>query len=87
MDNKTKISEAISKLEGGYKLGIYHNEVEKLSKEDLDEVIFYVGEGWKDVDVTIDNVPHVVEIATVDSEIDIMVKTKEEYSSLYGVTV
>lgn len=84
ISNKKKIEKAISKLEGNYKLGIYHDEVDKLSEKDLNEVIFYIGEGWADVNVTIDNVPHVVEIATVDSEIDVMTKTKKEHSALYS---
>ena len=84
MSNKKRIEQAISKLEHNYKLGIYHDDVDKLSEKDLNEVILYIGEGWADVNVTIDNVPHVVEIATVDHEIDVMTKTKKEHKALYG---
>lgn len=79
--NKELILEEIKRQ--GLKLGIYHKQLDLLTKPMLKRVIEGI-EFESDTDVSIKRRKHVVEIDIVDDEVDLRIITKEEYISRYG---
>lgn len=82
MANRDKIESKINKL--GYKIGVYHDRIDRLSSKELKKVLDAVEEDYTDVDVKVRGKDFVVEVATVDSEKDIMILSKPEYIRRYG---
>lgn len=68
----------------GYKVGSINPLINKLSKEDLNNVLGRIEYSSTDVDVYIDKKLHIVEIVECDWEIDICILTQDEYISRYG---
>ena len=64
-------------------LGIYHNKLDLLSKNQMTRIEDYIGEEYTDVKFKINGVMHVVEIATVDNEKDVMIMTLKDYKDKY----
>ena len=81
MTNKEQIQEVLEKE--GLTIGIYHDLVESIKGKWLKEVLEN-SPNETDTDVLINRKPHVVEIDTVDGEVDLRVITKEEYIRRYG---
>lgn len=84
MSNKEILEKAIKKINKDYKIGTYYDDMERLSKKELQKVIDNVSEEYTDVDVQIRRKNYVVEIATVDNDKDFMIMTREEYIARYG---
>lgn len=85
MNNKEKIEKAIKKLVGNeYTIGCYDPMMEQLKGKNLLKVIENVDCDYTDVKVCADRKRYVVEIATVDCEIDFNVLSKSEYVYAYG---
>jgi hypothetical protein len=82
MTNKELISKRIK--ENGYTIGCYNDKIEKVSKTDILKVLDSVDNLWGDVPVSIKGVDYIVEIATVDNEIDFNILTALDYENQYG---
>ena len=70
----------------GLTLGIYHDKINELHPRPLKRVIEMLDYGSNDVRVTIKGARHVVEIAHVDSEVDVMILPYAEYKNRYDRT-
>lgn len=85
MTNKEKIEKAIKKLVGNeYTIGCYDPMMEQLKGKNLLKVAENVDCDYTDVKVCIDRKRYIVEISTVDNEIDFNVLSKNEYIHSYG---
>lgn len=73
---KKAVDEAIKKEGLGYKLGIYHNEIDKLSDSEKEQVLDAVS-NLDSTDVVLDDC--VVEIVVVDKSVDLYYLTKSDY--------
>lgn len=82
--NKQLIEKEIKR--DGNILGIYHRKIDDLHIRPLKRVIENLGIGSTDVPVTLKGVKHVVEIAYVDNEVDVMILPYDEYRNRYGKT-
>ncbi|NLL69711.1 MAG: hypothetical protein GX238_01115 [Epulopiscium sp.] len=83
MDNKKLIENKVKSL--GYLIGCYNSEMEKVSKEELEKVLEALDfADHTDVSIFINKKEYIVEIATVDDEIDFNIMSKQEYASTYG---
>jgi len=80
--NKQLIENEITK--DGNIIGIYHKKIDDLHPRSLKRVIENIGFGNTDVPVTLKGVKHVVEIAYVDNEVDVMILPYSEYRNRYG---
>lgn len=83
MINKQKISEHIEGLGWGYTLGCYNEKIDQLKPASLKKVLEAVEEECTDIKVTLNGMPHIVEVATVDSERDLNIMTLKEYRNTY----
>jgi len=81
---KSLLDNKIKEL-GFKKLGCYNSDLEKLTKEDLDNVLNNIEFASTDVQVSINNKKYIVEIMTCDNEIDFDVLEKQVYISRYGI--
>ena len=66
------------------KIGTYDSLMEKVNEKDMEDILAFVEEGWIDIPVTIDNKKYVVEIETVENEVDFHVINVEDYEKKYG---
>lgn len=86
--NKTKILNSIEKIskKAGYtyKLGCYDENIEKVSLKELSRIVDALDYDASDVIVSIRRKLHVVEIFTVDNEIDLSIQNLDSYISQYG---
>ena len=83
MTNKKIISNKIKDL--GYELGIYHKAINKIDDNSLNELLESIEfEETTDIDINLDGVDYVIELAFVDNEADIMMLTKRDYIQIYG---
>lgn len=82
MKNKVVIKQKLLSL--GYSLGCYDSAIEKVSKEELVNIIDNLEFGSTDVGITIDSKEYVVEIFHVDNEVDLNVVTPKDYAKTYG---
>jgi len=83
-NNKQIIENELAKH--GLTLGIYHDKINELRPRPLKRVIEMLDYGSNDVRVTIKGVRYVVEIAHVDSEVDVMIMPYATYRDRYGRT-
>jgi len=83
-NNKQIIENELAKH--GLTLGIYHDKINELRPRPLKRVIEMLDYGSNDVRVTIKGARHVVEIAHVDSEVDVMLMSYATYRDRYGRT-
>lgn len=81
MSNKMKIRKVVRQL--GCEIGCWNGVMELLNEKELDKVLANI-KFDKDTDVKIDKKDYVVEIDTVDKEVDFSILTKEEYIDRYG---
>lgn len=66
-------------------IGHYDTDIDKLSVTELNKrVLYYATEGYNDVVVKIRGSFYVVEISTVDNEVDFILYSKNDYMSKYG---
>ena len=80
----TKKEIIVNKLnDEGFKLGCWHDMMEKLTKKDLNKVLEVMTDAI-DTDVMIRGKLHVVEIDEVEGEIDFSVLPQAEYIDRYG---
>lgn len=66
------------------KIGTYDSLMEKVNESDMQVILDFVDEGWIDIPVDIDNKKYVVEIETVENEVDFHVISAEDYEKKYG---
>lgn len=79
--NKERVVKQIEKL--GYVLGVYDNGLDLLNERWIKKVVNSIGDDG-DVLVYLNRKKYVVELHTVDNEIDLIMYSKEEYISRYG---
>ena len=84
MTNKEKITQVIES--NGMVLGIYHDKIDEIHPRPLKRVLDMLDYGSSDVRVTIKGARYVVEIAHVDSEVDVMLMSYATYRDRYGRT-
>ena len=84
MSNRDMIETRLKEIDSNYVIGCYDSLIDKLSKEELNNILESMGEEYTDIDVMLRGKLHVVEISTVDNEKDFNVLTKEEYIVRYG---
>lgn len=82
--NRQAVHQAAVKAE--MTLGIYHDKIDDLHPRSLRRVLDVLDYGSTDVPVTIKGERYVVEIAHVDSEVDVMILPYTEYRNRYGRT-
>ena len=82
LNNKEIIEKKVAEL--GYKIGCWDNNIEKLSRLNLNKVLRHLEEEYTDVSVDIDMEKYIVEIATVDNEKDLNMLSDKSYESRYG---
>lgn len=86
MSNRTLIENAINQLNTryntNYRIGIYHDLINNLSKRTVNRIIEHLGE-YADIHCTLKGEKYVVELAEVDGEIDIMIRSQNDYKNLY----
>lgn len=82
LNNKEIIEKKVAEL--GYKIGCWDNNIEKLSRLNLNKVLRYLEEEYTDVLVDVDREKYIVEIATVDNEKDLNMLSDKSYESQYG---
>lgn len=80
--NKDIIENKVKKL--GYEIGCYNEDIDKISSKELKNVLDALEQEHTDIRIKVRKKEFVVEIATVDNEKDLNMKTLEEYISLYG---
>ena len=84
LTNKQRIRKAIS--ERGYvDLAIYDDRLEQAAPITINRIIDILGTDYT-IGATIAGKRYIVEMANVDGEIDIMLKTPAEYRERYGHT-
>jgi hypothetical protein len=81
MTNKDQVQKVANKL--GLEIGCWDEIMELLSKKELNKILANI-EYQEDTDVSIKRKKYVVEIDTIENEIDFSVLTKEEYINRYG---
>ena len=86
--NKSKIIDSIKKLSEragcSYTLGCYNEDIEKVSLKELPRIIDALDYDASDVIVSIRRKIYVVEIFTLDNEIDLSIQDLDSYISQYG---
>lgn len=84
MENKDLIEKSIKV--NGYTIGCYDLKIEKLDKSEIKKIIeaveFYDS---TDVSVSLNNQEYVVEVFSVDNEMDFNLMSRKEYNETYGV--
>lgn len=80
--NKNKIEKALEKF--NYKIGCYDKNIEKISLKELPRVIDALDYDASDVIVSIRGAIYIVEIFTVDNEVDLSIISFDNYLSQYG---
>lgn len=83
MTQKQRIKQAIENV--GKELGIYHANIELLSKHVIKRIIEEATTGGGDIRAYINRKPYVVEVVQVGNELDVMLLTYEEYRNRYGI--
>lgn len=80
---KERIEEAI-KVDG-YVVGCFNDEMESLSEKSLKEVIYgALNNEYSDILITHNRKKYIVELATVGSEKDFRLISKQAYQAQYG---
>lgn len=75
----------VSKIEAlGYELGCYNDGVERISKKELAKVLEALEQEHTDIIISIRKKQYVVEVATVDNEKDLNIRTLDDYVSEFG---
>lgn len=82
LTNKDIIEKKVTEL--GCKIGCWNNDIEKLSRLNLNKVLRGLEEEYTDVLVDVDKEKYIVEIATVDDEKDLNMISKKAYENQYG---
>lgn len=80
--NKLKIQRALEKY--NYRIGCYDEDIEKVSLKELTRIIDVLDYDATDVIVSIRRKKYVVEIFTVDKEVDLSIQTLDNYINQYG---
>ena len=81
MTNKQIIEQTLENK--GCILGCYDSKIDKLSKKELKKVLDNL-EFDTDIEVTLSRKKHVIEVFYVDNELDLSVKSLNEYANTYG---
>ena len=81
MTNKQRIENKLENI--NCSLGCYDSKIDKLSQKELKKVLDNL-EFDTDVEVTLNRKKHIIEVFFIDNEVDLSVKSLNEYSSTYG---
>ena len=83
MNNRQAITKAVK--EAGAKIGCYDKEVNRLDKKALEKVIDMIPyKDSTDIDVIHNGTNYVIEMESVDNEIDLYIISLEDYNNKYG---
>ena len=83
--NKQRIINALNEERPGDTLAIYDERLEQAAPITINRIIDILGTDYT-IGATIASKRYIVELAYVDGEIDIMLKTPTEYRERYGHT-
>lgn len=81
MTNKQQFKEALKEI--GYELGCYDNNLEKLTKKAMKEVLEEIEFGYH-IYFTMRRIDYVIEVYQVGNETDLYLKTVKEYEAQYN---
>jgi len=71
-------------LDNGYEVGIVSGDLHLLNKKQVDEIANTFGNAYT-IQFTIKRKKYIVEVEIVDNEIDVMMLTRSQYQSKYGI--
>lgn len=84
-DNRGSIEKALWK--NSLSIGVYDTEIDKISQKEINKVVAALSVYCTiDIPVIIRKKIYIVECMQSDEEVDLMLRSKDEYIKLYGIS-